>query len=72
MNGYAEASKMTHAELEEAAKVVLSNHSLREIMKKTPLSYGTVWKLRKSSEARKQAYLTTLQALVLAFPGENK
>lgn len=68
MNKYIEASKMTHTELEKIAEVILSKHSLRDVMKNTSLSYGTLWKLRKSSDARKQAYFTTLQALALAFP----
>ena len=72
MDGYVTASKMTHTELEESAQEILSNHSLREVMKKTSLSYGTIWKLRKNSDARKQARFTTLQVLVSAFPEDIK
>jgi len=70
LNGYITASMMTHTELEEAAQKILATHSIREIMKKTPLAYGTIWNLRKTSEARKSARFTTLQVLVSAFIGE--
>lgn len=72
MNGYITASKMTHTELEEATQKILSTHSLREVMKQTSLSYGTIWKLRKNSDARKSARFTTLQVLVSAFPEDIK
>lgn len=72
MNGYITASKMTHTELEEAAQKILATHSLRDIMKNTSLSYGTVWSLRKTSQARAQARFTTLQVLVSAFPENTK
>lgn len=71
MNGYITASMMTHTELEEAAQKILDNHSTREIMKKTPLAYATIWNLRNKPDARKVARFTTLQVLVSAFVGEE-
>lgn len=67
MNGYITASKMTHTELEHAAQSILAKRSVGEIMMKTRLSYGTIFRLRKSSSAREQARFNTLQILVAAF-----
>lgn len=72
MNAYSDAKKMSHQELEIASQKILAKHSLSDVMRKTFLSYQTVWRLRKFRADREKASLVTLMSIVSAFPDDIK